>query len=450
MADSPFAPIEQPSDPTYLPGQTPPAASQGSIPVTSGFNPTPIIPPVISPASVAVAPASSTAAAPVAARSAPPAALAPDDGRRATNPLNLMLAGAVLACLLLGSGILIGRQSAGGGGGASGSIGEVSVGSGGAIVAAVKNVGPAVLNVDTTFGKLPSNFLPSPGQEGPREGKGTGVVIDTKRGLMLTNAHVVNGAQKIQVTTSKGDKYTGKVLGIDRRSDIAVVQLSDKTLPQARLATFTNTKDLDIGEWTIAIGNPFAQENTVTVGVLSAVGRTLPVPAGESGQSFALTDMLQTDAAINPGNSGGPLCNIRGEVIGINTAIIPYGQGLGFSIPINKAMAVADQLITKGKVEHPYIGVVVKPITEGLQSDMGLPDRKGAFVQGVEPNSPAAKAGIKSGDVIRNLGDKPVTSDADVVASIGAHKVGDELKVDILRNNTVKLQVKLKVGDRQD
>lgn len=445
------APIEVPAPAESLQAQQPAPTSA----FAPNLNPSVVPGPVEATPLPAVAPASPQLPLEPIAPEAPRAAAA-------TNPLIAMLVGALLASALLGSGILIGRAgnlgttdvlaSSGSGGSSS-----VSSQSGNAIVRAVAMVGPAVMNVDTTFGKnpsTPSDFLPSPGSQnpenGPREGKGTGFVIDSKNGYMLTNAHVVANAQKIQVTTRDGDKYTGRVMGFDRRTDIAVVQLSYRKLPQAKLATFKNAKELPIGDWTIAIGNPFAQENTVTVGVLSAVGRTLPVPANERGEAFSLTDMMQTDTAINPGNSGGPLCNLNGEVIGINTAIIPFGQGLGFTIPINKAKNVADQIIKNGKVLHPFIGVYVKPVTDAIQSDYGLPDKNGALVQSVEPASPAAKAGLQPGDVIRKLDGKVMKSNEDVVRNIGDKKVGDVVKIEVLRNNSVKKTLTLKVGDRPD
>ncbi len=407
-------------------------------------------------------PATTQPAAPKAARLEP---IAPEPPRAssATNPLIAMLSGALLAAALLGSGIWIGR--AGNVGTADvlapsgGVVAGVNAKSSSAVVRAVAMVGPAVMNVDTTFGKDPttaSDFLPRPGSQsqnpenGPREGKGTGFVIDSKNGYMLTNAHVVANAQKIQVTTGDGDKYTGIVKGFDRRTDIAVVQLSNRKLPQAKLANFKSTKELPIGDWAIAIGNPFGQENTVTVGVLSAVGRTLPVPEGVRGEAFSLTDMMQTDAAINPGNSGGPLCNLNGEVIGINTAIIPYGQGLGFTIPINKAKSIADQIIKNGKVLHPYIGVVLQPVTDALQSDYGLSDKNGALVQNVAPNSPAAQSGLQPGDVISKLNGQVMKSREEVIRIIGDKKVGDVIKIEVLRNNSVKKSLSLKVGDRRD
>lgn len=403
------------------------------------------------------APLQSVTAAPLTAQ---PEWIAPEPARAgaATNPLLAMLIGALLSCALIGGGIVIGRQSAGASGGILPLGSSASDGST-PIVAAVKTIGPAVMNVDTTFGKRPTpknkNILPAPGSEGgegdgPPEGgkgKGTGFIIDSKRGLMLTNAHVVADAKAVQVTTRDGRKINGKVRGFDRESDIAVVQVDDKTLPQAKLADFKDPKDLDIGQWTIAIGNPYGQENTVTVGVLSAVGRTLPVPPNGQGDAFELTDMMQTDTPINPGNSGGPLCNAKGEVIGINTAIIPFGQGLGFTIPINKAIRVADGIIAKGKVEHPWIGVGLRPIDAQLRSDLGVPDKNGAVVQNVAPNSPAAKADLQPGDVVRKFNGKMLKDDKEFVAAIKKAKVGDNVKLEVMRQGNSKT-LNFKVGDR--
>ena len=383
----------------------------------------------------------------------------PAHARSATNPLLAMLVGALLSCAMIGGGIAIGRNSAG----ASGVL-PTSVGGGtvinpeeGPLVSAVKELGPSVMNVDTTFGAPPKKkkndtFLPPPGSQnsGPPEGaqgKGTGFIIDSKQGLMLTNAHVVAGAKKVQVTTPDGRKINGKVRGFDRESDIAVVIVDDKTLPQAKLAKFKDPKELDIGQWTIAIGNPFGQENTVTVGVLSAVGRSLPVPPEAGRDSFELTGLLQTDTPINPGNSGGPLCNARGEVLGINTAIIAGAPGLGFTIPISTAIKIADQIIKNGKIAHPYIGVIVRPIYPDLKADLNLPDTNGGLVGSIEPNSPAAKSGLKENDVIRGINGKTMKSDKDVETELKNGKVGDKLKIEVLRNGKDKQTLEVTVGD---
>ena len=354
--------------------------------------------------------------------------------------VNSFLLGGVLACGLVGLGFVLGRGS---------TDRVLDVGGKGAgentVISAVKAVGPAVMNVDTTFGgsKGTKEFLPSPGEMGkPQQGKGTGFVIDSKRGLMLTNAHVAAGAAKIQVTTREGRKYTGRVLGFDRKNDIAVVELDNKSLPEAKLAPLKNTHDVQIGETAIAIGNPFGQTNTVTVGVVSATGRTIPVPDNEQGGAFNLTEMLQTDAAINPGNSGGPLCNSKGEVIGINTAIFGIGTGLGFAIPINKARAVAERIIKKGRQPEPKkIGFETRAISKSDKEELGFSDTKGALVQSVAPGSPPAKAGLQAGDIVRGVDGKPTISPDALNAAISAKKTGATARVEILRNGAKQMLI---------
>jgi serine protease Do len=359
-------------------------------------------------------------------------------------PVLSMLVGGVLACMLFAMGMTLGARRAGGGLPLTDG-GDIS-GANSTIVRAVKVIGPSVVNVDTTFGNdKDPQFLPAPGTEQPQQGKGTGVIIQSKLGpVMLTNAHVVAGAKRIQITTRDGERFPGTLLGSDKASDIAVVKLSRK-MPVARLAEIKDTKNLPIGDWVIAIGNPYAQENTVTVGVISAVGRTLRGP-GRDGKMVQLTDMIQTDAAINPGNSGGPLCNTRGEVIGINTAIIPFATGLGYSIPINKARGIAQQLIEKGRVEHPYVGVLLEPITDDIKGSFGLPDKNGALVKSVLKNSPAAKSGLQEGDVIRRMDGQVVKNYDEIPRAVGNKKVGDVITLEILRNSSVKKTIKLKVG----
>ena len=354
-------------------------------------------------------------------------------------PLTAMLLGGALSCVLVGLGFLIGARNRGGTldpvQQISGAYGGPGSDSGNAIVQAVKAVGPAVMNVDTIFGEGAAHEAASdPNDLGPHQAKGTGVVIDSKQGLMLTNAHVVAGASAIQVTSPDGKKYSGRLIGDDPSNDIALVQISNRNLPQARLATFTDPRQLRIGEWAIAIGNPFAQENTVTVGVISAVGRQVgpaPMP-GKPGEFITLRDMIQTDAAINPGNSGGPLCNIHGEVIGINTAILPMGQGLGFTIPINKAKAVAATLLRNGG-KVPYIGILMLPIDAGIRKELALKESKGIYVQKVLEGSPAAEAGLQAHDVIVSADGKPVTEGEQMQKVVRDKKIGDTVHIQVSR-----------------
>ncbi len=369
--------------------------------------------------------------------------------------LLVFLAGVVLTAALMSLGFVLGQRDERTHSSPPAMLGAYSDQGSDAIVQAVKMVGPAVVNVDIS---MPESTAKSstliPGlPPAPREGKGTGIIIDSSKGLMLTNAHVVTDpqsgetAQQIHVTTREGKQYTGTLIGADRYSDIAVVKLSSDDLPQAKIAQFDNAKQLAIGQWVIAIGNPYAQENTVTVGVISAVGRTIPVPGREGNAPFSLSGMIQTDAAINPGNSGGPLCNLKGEVIGINTAIIPWATGLGFSIPINKAMKVARQILARGKVSHPYIGVLITPVTAQFRQKYNSQVIRGALVQSVQNNSPAKRAGLLPEDVITQIGSQKINDNKEVISLVAQKAVGDVLKISVWRNGKM-LQMQLKIGDR--
>jgi len=365
------------------------------------------------------------------------------------------LAGVVLTAALMSLGFLLGRNSA-----VTqvphDIIGAYSDEGSDAIVRAVKLVGPAVVNVDTSMPDTAAKNKLLPGlPSAPREGKGTGVIFDAAKGLMLTNAHVVTDPQTgekasgIRVSTREGREFTGKVLGADRYSDIAVVKLSSTHLAEAKIAHFEDANQLAIGQWVIAIGNPYAQENTVTVGVISAVGRTIPVPERGGGGPFRLTGMIQTDAAINPGNSGGPLCNLKGEVIGINTAIMPWATGLGFSIPINQAMKVARQIVARQEVRHPYIGVMILSITPDLRRQHGLKSTFGAYIDGVQQNSPASRVGLRKGDVITQIDNKKITNSEDVLNLTARKNVGDTVKITFTRQGKTFSRT-LKIGDRPD
>ncbi len=240
---------------------------------------------------------------------------------------------------------------------------------------------------DRYYGQMPPS-----GSE--RAGVGSGVIIDAG-GHILTNLHVIKGADEITVRLHTKKELRGKVVGTDARTDLAVIRIPAEGVTAAPLG---NSDRLQVGEWAIAIGSPFGLEQTVTVGVVSATGRS------EVG-IVPYENFIQTDASINPGNSGGPLLNFRGEVIGINTAIVSTGQGIGFAIPINVAQRIASQLVAKGRVVRGWLGVSLQPLTADLAKALGAPSEKGAVVARVLPNSPAARAGLAPNDLILKFGD---------------------------------------------
>ncbi len=312
----------------------------------------------------------------------------------------------------------------------------------------VKKASPAVVNIDTLsyvkqtlppfwddpffkqfFGNIPYNRVI------PMRGKGSGFIISSN-GYILTNNHVVRNAKEIIVTLSNGKRYKAKVVGTDPTADIAVIKIKAKNLPTLPLG---DSDKLQVGEWVIAIGNPYGLSHTVTVGVVSALGRTIREEGGYFG------NFIQTDAAINPGNSGGPLLNIKGEVVGINTAIIPYAQGIGFAIPINTAKKIMKDLIKYGKVERGWLGVWIQQLSPSLIKAFKLPkDTKGVLIADVMPNSPAEKAGIKRGDIITKVNDKVVESPGQLQIAIRSHKAGEVVRITLIRNRrNITLNVKL-------
>jgi len=249
---------------------------------------------------------------------------------------------------------------------------------------------------------------PSGGPEFRRPGLGSGVIFD-KRGLILTNFHVIKGADEITVKMADKREYTGQVVGADPKTDLAVVRFQpDRDLT---IATLGNSDSLRVGEWAIAIGNPFGLDQTVTVGVISATGRSdVGVATYEN--------FIQTDASINPGNSGGPLLNLKGEVIGINTAIFSQSGGsigIGFAIPINMVKRVVDQLVDKGKVVRGWLGVSLQPLSPELAESLGVPDKQGAVVGSTMAGSPAAAAGLATQDIVVKLGGETVAGVDDLV-----------------------------------
>jgi len=306
----------------------------------------------------------------------------------------------------------------------------------------VDQVGPAVVMINTTvveksqgmdpffddpffrefFGR---RFQLEP-EERRSQGLGSGFITSSD-GYILTNEHVVAGAEEVQVTVSGyDDAFPAKVVGTDKELDLAILKIdAPKPLPTIELGDSDNTR---VGEWVVAIGNPYGLDHTVTVGVVSAKGRPVPV------QDRIYKNLLQIDAAINPGNSGGPLLNLNGQVVGINTAVNAQGQGLGFAIPINTAKEVMDSLQTKGKVIRPWIGVSILDVTADLQQYFKLPDRRGAIVGEVISDSPAAKAGLQVGDVIRKVDDDIVESAQNLVEMIQEREIGANVGLEIYRN----------------
>ena len=299
------------------------------------------------------------------------------------------------------------------------------------IAAAVDRTGPAVVRINSSR-TLRNRSL----QRGRAvQGTGSGFVIKSD-GLVLTNAHVVNGADTVTVTLKDGRNFTGEVLGEDELTDVAVVKISASNLPTVNLG---NSDQLRPGEWAIAIGNPLGLDNTVTAGIISATDRS----SSDVGVPDKRIGFIQTDAAINPGNSGGPLLNQQGQVVGMNTAIIGGGaQGLGFAIPINRATEVANQLVAKGKVDHPYLGIQMATLTpdirETLNRDSGGSVRvqasQGVIIVGVAGNSPASRAGLQTGDVLQQINGRPIKTADDVQQAVEDSTIGGSLPVEVSRN----------------
>ena len=304
----------------------------------------------------------------------------------------------------------------------------VSAASQDAITAAVEKVGPAVVNISVLFQPSRQDLIARafgiPMEPFPRAGQGSGVIIDGKNGYIITNAHVVKGAQRVMVTMANGKRLEARVVGIDPLTEVAVVKVPGDDYTQAVLGSAQN---LPIGSWVIAIGNPFGFENSVTVGVLSAKGRQIGAPGGAS-----LQDLLQTDASINPGNSGGALVDLNGNLIGMPTAVIPYAQGIGFAVSIDVAKQVADKLTKTGKM--PWMGIQHATLPPDEAKRLGLPAGPGTTVVGVVPSGPAATAGLEPGDLITRLGDQPIQSERDLTQAIRAHNAGDRVEVTFTRN----------------
>ncbi|MEI6208207.1 MAG: Do family serine endopeptidase [Desulfuromonadales bacterium] len=286
-----------------------------------------------------------------------------------------------------------------------------------------------------------NRFFDEMPQQRPRreQNLGTGFIISPD-GYILTNNHVVNGADEVMVKLSDGREVKGEIKGVDEKVDLALIKISDKEkLPFAELG---DSDALEVGEWVMAIGNPFGLSHTVTAGIVSAKGRVIG--------SGPYDDYIQTDASINPGNSGGPLFSAQGKVIGINTAIIAGGGGgIGFAIPISMAKTVVSQLRDSGKVTRGYLGVRFQPLTPDLAKTFGLDSDKGALIAAVEKDTPAERAGLKAGDVILEFDGKPIIEGNELPRLVAATPVDKQVKLVIFRDGK-KLDVPLVVGKLKD
>jgi serine protease Do len=280
---------------------------------------------------------------------------------------------------------------------------------------------------------------PFQGHPAPVHGEGSGFIIRSD-GVILTNAHVVNGATEVTVRMTDRREYTAKVIGVDTKSDIAVIKINAKDLPVVKTG---DSRSLKVGEWVLAIGAPFGFENSATAGIVSAKGRTL-----DSGY----VPFIQTDVPINPGNSGGPLFNMKGEVVGINSQIYSRSggyQGVSFSIPIDVALQVSNQLQTTGHVTRGKIGVVIQPVTQGLADSFGLPQPEGALVSSVEKGGPAEKAGIEPGDVILKLNGQPLMDSNELPALVAGITPGTSVNLEVWRNHASK-EMSVTLGALED
>jgi serine protease Do len=328
----------------------------------------------------------------------------------------------------------------------------------------VEQEGPAVVNISTTqtvknplgtppaeqgpeqgepddpFNEFFRHFMPNMPKQFESHSLGSGFIISPD-GYIMTNAHVVASADEILVRLTDKREFKAKIIGSDRRTDVALIKIEAKNLPVVK---FGDPAKLKVGEWVVAIGAPFGFENSVTAGIVSAKGRSLP--------EENLVPFIQTDVAVNPGNSGGPLFDMKGEVIGINSQIYSRTggfMGLSFAIPIDVANGVAQQLRAHGKVTRGRIGVVIQPVTKDLAESFGLPKAQGALVNRVDPDGPAHTAGVQSGDVILKFDGKPVESVEDLPRMVSAVKPGTRVKMQIWRDRAAR-DVAVTVGEMSD
>jgi S1-C subfamily serine protease len=288
------------------------------------------------------------------------------------------------------------------------------------LISAVEEVSKSVVNIASVRMLQDQMF-----RIFPVEGVGSGVIIDEK-GYILTNNHVIDDAERLKVTLPDGKVLRGKVVGSDETTDLAVLKVeSEQLLPATQLG---NSDNLKTGQIVIAIGNPFGLTGgpTVSAGIVSSLNRSIQTRSG-------VLELIQTDAAINPGNSGGPLVNTKGEVIAINTANMPYAQGIGFAVPINTAKSILKELIEKGKVTRPWIGVASMKVTPQLARYYGLPVIDGALIARVEPYSPADDAGLRKGDIIEEIDGNTIKDPSEIASYVRKKQINDRLTVTINR-----------------
>lgn len=322
----------------------------------------------------------------------------------------------------------------------------------------LRNITPAVVNISTsTRAQVRENplmndpffrwFFESPRRhQRKRESQslGSGVIVDAKRGYVLTNHHVIEEAEEIKVTLKNGRSHTAKLLGQDPETDIAVLQIPPKEIQGAKLqdVRIANSDKLEVGDFVVAIGSPFGLNQTVTSGIVSALGRSgLGIEGYEN--------FIQTDASINPGNSGGPLVNLRGELVGINTAILaPSGGnvGIGFAIPSNMAQAIMRQIVEHGGVNRGIFGVTVQNLTPDLAQAMGLQQFTGAMINEIKPKSPAEKAGLRVGDVVSKINRREVLNATDLHTQLGLTRIGDKVTLEVYRDGQRK-QLTARIAD---
>jgi S1-C subfamily serine protease len=291
------------------------------------------------------------------------------------------------------------------------------------VTAAIQNVSPAVVTV-ATLRVIRENFFDTI----PLRGLGSGIIFDSNGGI-LTNHHIVEDASHVEVVTTEGKKFKGEVLGSDAMSDIAVVRVDGEDLPKVKLGDSDN---LVVGQIAIAIGNPYGfllPGPTATVGVVSALRRHIHI------EDHMYEDLIQTDAAINPGNSGGPLVDSTGSVIGVNTANIPFAQGIGFAIPINTARRIAKEILQNGRVVRPYLGISGITLNRDIAESYDIPSENGVLVVKVGRGTPANQGGVTAGDVILEADKKPLNSWEDLQHTIQNKKVGENIELSIGRNN---------------